>query len=217
MPNLIQSFHGTDRFYSKFSSSLFKNGEDVCYINPEGRGGNGNQISARKLRYTASGRVSATTEQVYFPHDFFSDMSVFATPDLGWRMAAGGKVLLHLARNPGSTHRGIRVAGLDSHISDMTRYLHDTGAVDLSGETSPVKMAHMVMCPSYVTVQEGIAAARAGRLAGFAVSADVAVMPAANNTFTIWYRRKAVGTIDADGRIHTQMKVVADLARQETN
>lgn len=218
MPNLVQTFRGTDRFYSKFQSSLFRHGDDVCFVDQRARAAvSSGSIAARKIRYTASGRVSATTESVSIPHDFFTDMSVFATPDLGWRMGAAGKVLVHLTRNTGSTHRGVRVSGVDTHVSEMSRYLQGTGAVDLNGELSEIKLAHMIMVPTYYTLREGLEASREGRIAGFAISADVMVSPAANETFDIWFRRKHVGTIDASNNINTQVKVVAALAQQESN
>ena len=218
--NLISTFNGVERFYQKFNGSMFRNqNNEICVVDLSRRTGSASEtqhIACKKLRYTASGRVSSYWDSALVPYDFFQDMSVFSTPSLGWRESAGGKVLMYITRNDSTYHRGTSVGTLNAQFSMLSNWLESEGLINLASETSEPKMVHMVMEPRYKTMTQGIADIQAGRAASFAINERVAVTPGENDTFDIWYRTKIVGRISHDGTIDSTMKYIFNLAEQET-
>ncbi|UFK09561.1 hypothetical protein [Xanthomonas phage DES1] len=220
MSNLIQMFGGNSRFYSKFNRSMFRDPDtgDICSVDSSNHGYDGqpgNSIACRKLKRLASGRVASSWDRTAYPYNFFKDMSTFATPELGYRTGAAGKVLLYITRNPGTYHRGTSTAILSVESSDLTAWLASENVVDLASEQSDTKLTDMVMNPEFLTMSQGLEAIRAGRIASFAINANVAVTPAEEESQDIWYKTRRVGKINSDGNIECSLKYI-NLISQET-
>lgn len=222
MSNLITHFNGIDRFYSKFNRSIFRHPESdsICAVDnglrTEDDVRNGT-IACRKLKRLASGRVASSWDRMSLPKDFFSSMAVFATPDLGYRTTAAGKWLAYVTRNPGTYHRGTATSTLQIQHSPLTLYLEGEGMLQLESEQTDTKLTDMVMNPEYVTMTAGLTAMRAGRLASFAINANVAVTPAEDNTHDIWYKTRLVGKVTEAGDINCQLKYINIISKETRN
>ena len=216
MPNLIDSFGGKRRFYEKFNSSMFKDAEgDTLLVAPnldEGQGG----IACHRVNLLSSGRVGMQMGSKFVPHDYFQDMSTFATPELGWRATAAGKVLVYYRKSDSTYQRGTSVRVLATTTSRFTEWLSLNGEIDIAREKVASKIAHSIMNPVYHTLATGLAAIREGRLGSFAINANIAVTPSETGEFDMWYRTSRVGTVTAGGDVSTNNAYVLS-STQESN
>ena len=205
MPNLIESFGGLVRFYDKFDGSMFKDADGDSLLVSRARHDYPEQdkVACRKIKLTASGRVSSQVETKTVPASFFSDMGVFGLPELGWRATAAGKMLVYHQKSDTTYHRGTCVRVLSSTVSGFSRWLASAGDITIPTETTEIKVAHSILNPTFHTMAEGLALIREGRLASFAINHKLAVTPNPEGNFDLWYKLAVAGTITESGEVRT--------------
>ena len=142
------------------------------------------------------------------PYDFFTDLSVFTVPPLGWRSTAQGRVLVHFRRNNRSYHRAISAGVLIQTVSPVTKYLYDTGNISSEYYSRNATLVSMVMNPEYTPFKEGIEALRSGKVISFCVSPTIAVIPDAEEKQAIYFNTNKVGEINPDDSIKCYSPVV---------
>lgn len=217
MPNLIESFGGLSRFYDKFDGSMFKDADGDSLLVSRTRHDYADQslVACKKIKLTASGRVSSQVETKTVPVDFFSDMGVFGLPELGWRATAAGKMLVYHQKSDTTYHRGTCVRVLSSTVSGFSRWLASTGDINIPTETTEIKVAHSILNPTFHTMAEGLALIREGRLASFAINHKLAVTPNPAGNFDLWYKLSLAGTITESGAVHTDSTYVQSTLMEE--
>lgn len=123
-------------------------------------------------------------------------------PRLGYRSAAKGKVLMELELIP-NFKRGLRPDSLQVTFPAPITFLADKLAIDLNHYTRDNVKPLIVASEDYMSMQDGLAAIRKGDIYTFAVSHELAVIPAAieGGYLEIVYRGRTVGEIAASGKV----------------
>lgn len=135
------------------------------------------------------------------PWNFFTDLSVFKTPPLGWSMSADGTYLAHFSRNNRAYHRGTSAKILFRRLSPASQFLADTGNVNHEMYMDTGVTTKMVMTPVYVPFREGLEKMRKGELFSFAVSPTIAVIPDVYEQQALYCNTNKIGVVKPDGTI----------------
>lgn len=157
-----------------------------------------NEAKVRAIAVTGSADRPVKEERILEP-EFFDSMAKFAVPALGWRSAAGGRVMMYLTGSTRTYKKGVCLDSVQFSYARHTRDMFETGNVSHSFYGRPYVKLAAVMRPKYMSLQEGLAAMNAGDIMGFAVSQDLAVLPNADDTYLVAYANQIVGTISPSG------------------
>lgn len=195
---------GMDQFLNKYNTSFFMHEGLPCIVTGSNRDG---KVKADKIDGTINKPV--TTAVVIEP-EFFTDMSVFATPALGWRAAANGRYLVYLQRNNGSFHRGTCIDNMHVNMHEMTTWFAQNGGLNLDYYGRHSTICKMVMQPQYVSLTEGLALIQRGKVVSFAVNELLAVVPAEDGLYDVLFREKKVGSVDDNGSITCTIPFVVE-------
>lgn len=207
--NLVEEL-GRRYFAERFDGSFFK-GPDGSTCIVAGLGNDG--ILANKVAGTVSKPALDSTE---IPNDFFVDMSVFATPELGWRSAAQGKYLAFFSRNNRSYHRGTSHGNLHRDISPLSYWAAETGALNLPTYNKEATTAKLVMEPEYLSLTEGLAKLAEGELLSFCISANMAVFPEEEEMLALMFNNRKVGTVNLNGEITCNIPFIRSTLEEQT-
>lgn len=211
--NIIQAT-STNYFRSKFGGALFFGPDgSPCVIPHADMGGiNGYTFTdEHKVRaYSLSGTAEkpAKKELIIEP-DFFDSMERFDVPELGWRTAAEGRIMMHITRATRSYKKGVCLDALQVEVAPHSSELMDTGNISRDYYNRPTTRALMILSPNYKSMEEGLAAMNDGSIMGFAVSNKLAVLPSAGEHYNIAYGLRIIGRIEPNGSVvmHTKLAV----------
>lgn len=195
---------GMDGFISKYQGSFFKDEAGVtCIVLGVGR-----TLGTVKVQRVGGTANKPTVEEVEMSHEFFVDMSTFATPPLGWRVAAQGRYLVRLERNNNSCHRGTSAGNVNRTIHEMTNWFARNQGMSLDYYSRETVLAKLVMEPAYLSLAEGLAYIKQGKIVSFAVNELIAVAPDTDSTYHILFRDKVIGKVDEDGKVTCEIPYV---------
>lgn len=197
MTNLVQEL-GVAYIKERFQECMFLTPEgSPAFINssrPWPRG----QVAIT----VAGGSPSApTSTDAELPHGFFSSLSVFAAPPLGWRVSDDGKYLVNFWRNNRSYHRAIAPANLHRRFAPSTRWLLNTNNLSREVYDSSASTALLVMQPRYTQFREGLEKMRRGEVLSFAVNPNIAVIPEVDNQQAVLFNNNRVAIVRPDGEL----------------
>lgn len=208
--NLVQEL-GLDYFSDRCKNSMFFDEEGkACFLARQGWGGS----RGAPATMVSGSPEKPETKSIYKPYDFFKDLSVFATPPLGWRMAAEGRYLAYFRRNNRAYHRGVAPHVLTRQVSPASDFLMRTGNLSPDHYENENVVVNMVMMPHYIKLREGIEAMRRGDLFSFCASPTVAVIPDVGEQQAIYFNTNRAGTVRPDGSINTNSPAIADILRE---
>lgn len=194
MTNLVDKY-GARWFTSKFSGAYFSHKGIPASVNDITNDSN--------VRVNLYPRVDneVRSMSVVLPKEEFVDHKMFSVPELGYRHASNGKWLGFISRNNSSYNRGIGVNNIRTTESNLTRSIRRLGIQVQSPKAS--ELCNMVIDPGFIPFHKGIALMLAGKIASFAASPTIAVVPTPEeDTFTIMMCSREVGTVSASGEIN---------------
>jgi hypothetical protein len=186
---------GMDQFLTKYNTSFFMHEGLPCIVTGSNRDG---KVKADKIDGTIN---KPTTTAVAIDPEFFTDMGVFATPPLGWRVAGNGRFLVYMQRNNASFHRGTCIDNISISHHEITRWFEQNGGINMDYYTRHSTLCKMVMQPEYVSLAEGLSLIQKGKIVSFAVNELMAVVPAEDGVYDVLFREKKVGTVDENGSV----------------
>jgi hypothetical protein len=201
---------GMDQFLNKYLGSFFKGEDGATYI-VFGAGSEPQSVRCKKVGGTVN---KPTVEEVDVPNSFFVDMGMFATPPLGWRVAAQGRYLVHLSRNNQSYHRGTCVDNVNKTVHEMTNWFAREQGMSLDYYSRDIVLAKLVMEPVYLPLSEGLALIKKGKIVAFAVSELIAIAPLDSTTYQILFKEKQIGTVNEDGVVSCDIPYVVKSLEQ---
>lgn len=186
---------GPDYFASRFTGCVFigPNG-NPHYIdgvnNPRSR-----QVNCKEVESLKSVR------NVTIPFDFFETFKFLSVPEIGWRSAEGGRVLVRLQRNNTSYTRGITLKNLHREYAEHTEYMFDMGKLCKKDTELGSYLATLVTRPEHLSISEGVEAMNKGKIIAFSNSAHVAVVPESNTMYNILCNSTHVANITPEGEV----------------
>lgn len=197
MTNLVEEL-GVSYVLDRFRECMFLDGEGKsCYIDgsrPWLRG----HVAVNVVDGTPEAPVVA---QGQLTAEFFKDLTVLATPALGWRQSNEGRYLVHFTRDNRSYHRAVAPANLKRSFAPSTRYLVNTSNLDRAIYDGVDSTALLVLKPQYTPFREGLEAMRNGAILSFAVSPTIAVIPDMNNSQAVLFNTTRVAVVRPDGEL----------------
>lgn len=195
--NLVQEL-GVDYMRDRFGGCMFYNADKTpCYIEAGDTWANG-KIRVKVVSGTPENAVGKSLQ---VPYDFFSDLSVFSVPPLGWRTAEDGCYLAHFRRNNKSYQRAVAPKVLLRTLSPATQFLVDTDNVSEHKYANPEALTALIMLPKYLPFREGLEAMRKGDLFSFCVNPNVAVIPNVGKTQALYFNMTKVGVVNTAGEV----------------
>lgn len=195
---------GMDQFLTKYSGSFFMHEGLPCFVTGSNRDGN---VKADKIGGTINKPV---TTQVVIDPEFFTDMGVFATPALGWRVAGNGRYLVYMQRNNGSFHRGTCIDNITFNYHEMTTWFAQNNGLNMEYYSRNAAICKLVMEPVYLPLTEGLALIQKGKIVSFAVNELMAIVPSENGLYDVLFREKKVGTVDDNGSVTCTIPFVVE-------
>jgi hypothetical protein len=200
-----------DYFARKFGAAMFFGPEGVPCILPS------NEVSGLGAStFTQDGKVRAfalegtaekpSKKELFIEKEFFDSMERFSVPDLGWRAAAEGRVMVHFARATRTYKKGVCLDSVEVRFAGHTMELMDTGNVSHEYYNRPTTKALMILTPVYTPLAEGLEGMNSGKIIGFALSANLAVLPGDGDNYQIAYGMQVVGTLSPDGSARMSIK-----------
>lgn len=208
MSNLIDEL-GYGYFHERFGGSLmFTPDGRPAVITNVGDGGN-------VIVDATSGPVGKlSVEKVTIPKEHFKNMAVLAVPALGWRAASKGRFMALYTRNNRSYQRGISINNLNTVHSEHTQFLLNNGEISYSYYGRATTTAALIMQPQYIRMSEGLRDMRDGEIMGFAVSANLAVLPYNEEHCILMFNNMQVGTVDFNGTINCTIPTVERMFKE---
>lgn len=209
--NLVEEL-GANYFLDRFNRSMFLDPEGrPAYINhgiPAGRG----TIPICSIEGPVT---KPTVVEGTLPYDFFTGLSVFSVPPMGFRSANNGRYLAHFSRNNRSYRRGVSTDNLHRWLAPSSLYLMQEGALSYDYYDRPTSTILMIMQPEFIPLKEGIAKMKAGELFSFAASSNLAVIPAVDDSFALYFNTNRVGTIGADGSLSCTVPMISNMIKEQ--
>ena len=203
MSDLVTQF-GTDWFNRKFAGTIFNYKGVSCRVQMATTKG---KVLCRAVRRVDNKLVAA---DLSLPTSEFKSAERFRTRELGYRTAQNGKYLAFLRRNNSSYSRGVSVKDIHLLESPLTSALVDGGhiAANLSEDELHLLVAH----PTYLPLGTGLKLLLQGKVASFAVSPTVAVMPAPDSDkMLLLFCGKFAGHVEPDGTLSLQVRLPPNL------
>lgn len=212
MSGMVQEL-GLDYFRTRFSGAFFLDDEEnVCIIDSDRRitdrrdeandRYDGYNIPVTKLGGTAE---KPTVEPIVMPSAWFDGMHRFAYPQLGYREAANGKVLVNFSRNNRSYQRGISKQNLVRDTAIHTAYMYDTGNVSSEYYTRPSTTALLIFKPTFTSLADGLAKMNEEQIMSFVLSPNLAVvhnLQEDSDNYNILFRGRHIGHLERDGSMN---------------
>lgn len=201
MGNLITEL-GAQFVRERFNHAmLYDDKGNPCYLET-GRNWNTGLVPVTAVTGTPDKPV---IEKKGIPYAFFSSMSCFKVPDLGWRMAAEGRYLAHFRKNNKMNRtgyrRGFNPNNSEITVSPATLYLQETKNLSDTHYDKLEVQTLLVMRPEYMKFDEGIRMMKEGDLFSFAVSPVIAVIPDVNQGFMIFFNTRQVAKLTNKGTL----------------
>lgn len=184
----------------------------AVFVHPEGWTGimeqafDNGEVDVTKVEGNI-GRLSV--EKITLPHDYFTGLKVFDVPELGWRTAQNGRVLVHLRQSAGYSRGVAPRNNLITEFSDMTQYMFENRAVSSAYYQRQDVQAKLITSPVYLTLSTGLQLLREGEIASFAISPILAVCATDDESIAnLYVRTRVVGTINlTTGSINTTVSL----------
>lgn len=151
-----------------------------------------------------------TIETRHVPHEYFKDFSTFATPALGWRMAANGRWMGYMRRNNASYNRALAAKGITTWLAPTTQFLINSDNLSLEYYQRPTTIAHLVMLPEYMSMADGLAGMASEKMLGFALSSNMAVIADTDEQHAFYFNTAKVGTVALDGTVTCKVPMFAE-------
>ena len=213
MTNLVQQY-GPDWFNNKFGATLFRHKGVPCRV-VEARNRTVKRKQVPEVLCRAVRRVNGKLKAAHLtlPADAFTDPNMFSSSDLGYRTMHNGKLLTYIQRNNSSYARGMSLRNLSYQESALTSFLVDSGlfAYTLSEDEQHL----LVMEPTFIPIRRGIKLMLEGRLASFAASPTIAVVPSTDtDNLNVLFCDKLVGTVSADGAMEITVPLAQPLIEE---
>ena len=89
------------------------------------------------------------------------------------------------------------------------------GALSPDYYERPNSTISMIMKPEFVPLKEGIEKMKAGELFSFAASSNLAVIPAVDDGFAMYFNTNRVGTISKDGELTCTIPMVSNMIKEQ--
>lgn len=123
-------------------------------------------------------------------------------PDLGYRTAANGRVLIELRQHQ-SFKRGLQLGELMVNIPPVSKYIAERFSIDLKYYSRPDVRAVGVVEDCFLPLAKGLEMVKQGEIFLFAVNSRLAVIPSSRSKeyLEIVYDGRAVGNISDKGVI----------------
>ncbi len=201
MTNLVDQY-GPDWFNNKFGSTMFRHKGVACRV-IEATSRRVGRKSVNEVMCRAVSRVNGKLQaaNIRLPASGFSDTDMFSSGELGYRHAEKGKYLVYVRRNNSSYARGMSLRNLVYQESALTSFLVDEGL--LSYFPNEDEQHLMVMEPSFIPIRRGIKLMLEGKIASFAASPTIAVVPHTDaESLVVLFCDKQIGTVSADGVVN---------------
>lgn len=190
--NLVQQV-GAEYFSSRFGGCIFVGPNDKPhYI--EG-------VSVRRTVNCKEAESHKQLKNVELPFDFFSTFKFLAVPELGWRSADDGRVLLRYSRDNKSYTRGITLKNVSREYAEHTEYMFGMGKLNKKDIEAPSFIASTVVQPEHLSMSDGVEAMKNGKIMAFTNSASVAVVPESDSLFNIYCGSTHVANTTPEGEI----------------
>lgn len=196
--NMLQEL-GEDYFIQRFGGSFLRSPEGKpAYIDTSRR-------CTREMVPVCE--VEGSTEKptlnpILVPADFFADMSVLATPKLGWRAAANGKYMAYYSRNNRSYHRGVAPSNISRWIAPHTGALSEQETISLSYYARDSTLCKLVFDDKTMPLAEGLELLNNGKILGFCLQSELAVMVTGeDDIYELFSGNTCIGTVRSDGTI----------------
>lgn len=194
MGNIVEQV-GPDYFSPRFQGSIFigPNGNPF-YIDridcPSTK-----LVNCREVR-SPNGSVEATV-----PFEYFQTFKFLAVPELGWRAAEKGRMLVRLQRNNTSYTRGITTKNVHREYAPHTEYMFSLGKLKKIDVETVDYLVSLVTKPNHLTMAEGIEALNRGAIMSFTNNSKVAVVPESNNSYKLFCNADHVANVSPEGEV----------------
>lgn len=142
-----------------------------------------------------------SARNVTLPYDFFESFKFLAVPEVGWRAAEGGRLLVRLERNNTSYTRGITLKNLTRDYAMHTEYMFNMGKLSRRDVELPAYTATLVTKPEHMSMRDGLEAMNKGEIMAFTNSAHIAVVPESNTTYNILCGSSHVANVSPEGEV----------------
>lgn len=154
------------------------------------------------VRYSGN-MAKPSMEEVILPTNLLDKgFESLAHPDLGYRTAANGKLLLEF-RQQQSFRRGLQLGEIKIRYPPVTQYIADRFDIDLRYYNRGEVKALATIEPCFMSLAEGLQRVKDRDIFVFAISPKLAVMPCSRpkEYLEIVYDGRAVGNISPEGKI----------------
>lgn len=186
---------GTDYFSSRFQGCIFL-------------GPNGNPHYVESIARASSQRVNCRevlsvkdSRQALVPFEFFQTFKFLTVPELGWRAAEKGRVLVRLQRNNSSYTRGVTIKNVFRSYAPHTEYMFNMGKLNRQLVDATDYLVKLVTEPGHMSMTEGVKALNRGNIMSFTVNAKVAVVPENNSLYNIFCNADHVANVSPEGQV----------------
>lgn len=201
--NLVEEL-GVNYFTDRFNQAVFldKDGRPAMVTRDRGSIEDGINVQVFTGEPVTGGSV-VDSAPAKVPFSFFSSLKVFAVPPLGWRMSRDGSWLTYMSRanNHRRYYRGVTMDNLSQTAAPTSEFLMETGNISRKVVKSVPYAASLLMRPYYLPLRDGLAAMERGDIFSFAVSATIAVIPAAGGKRDILFNTRKVAEVSKDGEV----------------
>ena len=141
------------------------------------------------------------SKQTQVPFEFFQSFNFLAVPELGWRAAESGRVLVRLQRNNSSYTRGITTKNVMREYAPHTEYMISMNKLKRAELDTPGYLVMLVTKPNHLTMAEGLEKLNRGAIMAFTNSAKVAVVPESNNSYNLFCNADHVANVTPEGEV----------------
>lgn len=159
------------------------------------------------IRFSGSMAKPVQTSGVNLPTALLDKgFEALAHPDLGYRTAANGRVLLEL-RQQQSFKRGLQLGEIVVNLPPVSKYIADRFSIDLKYYTRADVKAVGVTEECFIPLAKGLEMIKQGEIFLFAVNSRLAVIPCnrPKEYLEIVYDGRPVGNISDKGVITGQI------------
>lgn len=198
MTNLVDQY-GPDWFNNKFGSTMFRyKGVPCRVIEATSRTVKRKQVNEVMCRAVTRTNGELQAANIRLPATEFSNPDMFSSGELGYRSLLNGKYLVYVRRNNTSYARGMSLRNLVYQESALTSFLVNEGLLAFTPTEDEQHL--MVMEPSFLPIRRGIRLMLEGKIASFAASPTIAVVPSTEaDDLVVLFCDKQIGTVSVDG------------------
>lgn len=202
--NIIQEM-GRDYFNQRCAGGIFLSPEGIANYVVEA---NTQSVVCKQM----TGEVGKLkTEQRIYPHDHFTSFNLFRVPELGWRAAMDGRILVRYTRNNTRYERAVCQRNVVTEIHPLMATLIDTAAVSATYYQQQGVQAKMIAEPGFLTMADGLERMRSGEILSFVVTPHVVVAAESDDRAVIYFGTTPAGIADLSGEVTINSKYVRNL------